>query len=142
MTLKAKRPFSKAYPQSLKTLGDHLRKRRLELKLLQKEVAQKLGVDEASVHNWERGHTIPSLSVIPRIIEFLKYVPFEMPAGSFGEKIKAYCQILGLSRKALARQLKIDPATLARWERGTGRPPEKLLETLSGETTKRLPTVN
>jgi len=69
-------------------LGDHLKKRRLDLKLLQREVAQKLGVDKTSIHNWERGHATPSLCFMPRIIEFLGYTPFEMPTENIGEKIK------------------------------------------------------
>jgi transcriptional regulator with XRE-family HTH domain len=133
VTLKAERPLPPAYPNSLKTLGDHLRKKRIDLKLLQKEVAQKLGVDEASVHNWERGHTTPSLSFMPRIIKFLGYVPFEIPSGSLGEKIRAYRRIIGLSRKALARELKIDPGTLARWERGKGRPSKELLQIIESQ---------
>jgi transcriptional regulator with XRE-family HTH domain len=109
-------------------LGDHLKKRRLDLKLLQREVAQKLGVDKTTIHNWERGHATPALCFMPRIREFLGYTPFEVQAASLGEKIKAYRQLLGLSRRALARELKIDPATLARWEKGKGRPSKVLLE--------------
>jgi hypothetical protein len=35
VTLTAKKPLSEAYPKTLKTLGDHLRKRRLDLNLFQ-----------------------------------------------------------------------------------------------------------
>jgi transcriptional regulator with XRE-family HTH domain len=114
----------------LETLGDHLRKKRLGLKLLQRDIAQKLGVDKTSVHNWERNLTKPSITLIPKILNFLKYNPFETPTGSLGEKIKAYRRIIGLSQKALAKRLKIDPTTLARWEKGKGRPSKELLQTL------------
>jgi DNA-binding transcriptional regulator YiaG len=53
VSLKAQKAPAPAYPETLKTLGDHLRKRRLDLRLLQRQAAQKLGVDKASVHNWE-----------------------------------------------------------------------------------------
>ena len=53
---------------------------RLDLSLRQKDVAQRLGVDSASVTNWEKGHTSPTLHLIPRIIEFLGYVPFSAKA--------------------------------------------------------------
>jgi transcriptional regulator with XRE-family HTH domain len=112
----------------LKTLGDHLRKKRLDLKLLQKDVAQKIGVDAASVNNWETDRNNPSLAIIPKLIEFLGYIPFEIPAKNLGEKIRAYRQALGLSRKELARELKVDPSTLKRWERGNGRPSKELRE--------------
>jgi DNA-binding XRE family transcriptional regulator len=75
ITLKAQKPLPSAYPQTLKTLGDHLRKRRLDLKLLQKEVAQRLGVGESSVYNWENNLTKPALRYIPKIVKFLGYVP-------------------------------------------------------------------
>jgi len=50
LTLKAKKPLPLGYPQILKTLGDHLRKRRLDLNLLQKEVAEIIGVDETTIY--------------------------------------------------------------------------------------------
>jgi transcriptional regulator with XRE-family HTH domain len=130
-TLKGQRPLPPYYPKSLKTLGDHLRKKRLDLGLLQREVAKKIGTSETSIYNWERGHATPSLNFIPRIIEFLEYVPFEMAAESLGGKIKVCRRLLGLSQKGLARQLKIDPTTLARWEKGKGRPLRVLLEKIN-----------
>lgn len=41
-------------PTELRTMGDHIRKRRLGLKMLQREVAQLLEVCLPSVYNWER----------------------------------------------------------------------------------------
>ena len=76
VSLTASRPPRPAYPKELRTLGDHLRKKRLDLGLFQKDVAQQLGVDTASVTNWEKGHTSPRLPLIPRVTEFLGYVPF------------------------------------------------------------------
>jgi transcriptional regulator with XRE-family HTH domain len=115
----------------LETFGDHLRKKRLDLKLLQKDVARIIGVDEASVHNWERDLRKPSIAIIPKILKFLGYVPFEITTGSLEEKIKTQRRILGLSQKALAKRLKIDPGTLARLEKGKGRPTKEFLQTLS-----------
>lgn len=50
--LRATKPKDSAYPQQIKTLGDKLRARRLDLGLLQKDVARMLGVTEDSVINW------------------------------------------------------------------------------------------
>src|SRR2546426_2892467 len=52
VTLSAKKPISEAYPKTLKTVGDHLRKRRLDLKLYQKDVAKAIGVDSLTSRNW------------------------------------------------------------------------------------------
>jgi len=112
-------------------LGDHLRKRRLDLKLLQKDVAQKIGVDTASIRNWETGHATPSLSVTPSLIEFLGYIPFETSAKSPGERIKVYRQVPGLTRKDLAKRFGINPSTLARWEKGKGNPSKRIMEMIS-----------
>ena len=49
MSLTASRPLPPAYPRELKTLGDHLRKKRLDLGLLQKDVSQSLGVNETYI---------------------------------------------------------------------------------------------
>ncbi|OGQ13087.1 MAG: hypothetical protein A2026_07180 [Deltaproteobacteria bacterium RBG_19FT_COMBO_46_12] len=59
----------------LETIGDHIRKRRMDLKLTQKEVAEKLGVDKTAIQFWENNRVKPSLGNIPKIIEFLGYDP-------------------------------------------------------------------
>lgn len=59
-----------------KTLGDHVRRRRLKMRLMQKEVADRLGVNSWTILNWEKGHTEPSTVSIPAIVQFLGYDPF------------------------------------------------------------------
>ena len=53
--LKGPPPLPPAYPQVLLTIGDHLRKRRLDLGLLQRKLAA--GVNESTVTNWELNRT-------------------------------------------------------------------------------------
>jgi transcriptional regulator with XRE-family HTH domain len=84
-TLKAQKPLPPAYPNSLKTLGDHLRKRRLDLSLRQKDVSEKLGVAEATVWYWEKNLTSPSLRYIPKIIKFLGYEPYDTMDKTLGQ---------------------------------------------------------
>jgi transcriptional regulator with XRE-family HTH domain len=71
----------KGYPDTPKTISEHIRKRRLDLNLTQKKLAEIIGVTEASIWNWEHG-TKPELRYMPKIIEFLGYVPFESPEDS------------------------------------------------------------
>lgn len=59
--LKALAPYPGRIRKSFVTIGDHLRKRRLDLGLLQREVTERLGVGEATVTNWELNRTIPAL---------------------------------------------------------------------------------
>lgn len=131
ITLRGQKPPSAAYPKELKTLGDYLRKRRLDVKLLQKEVAQRLGVNKDTICNWENNRTSPSLRFIPRIIEFLGYVPYDAQSETLGERIVAARKLLGLSQEELARRLGIDPGTLGHWERGEHRPLRRHLEKLA-----------
>ena len=113
-------------PQILKTWGDHLLKRRLELKLFQREVAQLLGVNETSVYDWEKHRTDPMVHLIPRITQFLGYTPPFFSGQTTGQKIIAYRHIRGMSQRVLALTLKVDPATLRRWERNESFPTGKL----------------
>ena len=73
LTLHVAKPTN--IPKELRTLGDHLRKRRLELGLYQKEVAARLGVNEATVGNWEACSCAPSKRMRIRILGFLGYDP-------------------------------------------------------------------
>jgi len=59
-------------PQSL---GDQIRKHRLELHWLQADVANAIGVHVVSVSNWESGTSTPSSRMMKRIQQFLDYAP-------------------------------------------------------------------
>jgi DNA-binding XRE family transcriptional regulator len=124
-TLTAPKPAKT--PQILKTWGDHLLKRRLELNLFQREVAHILGVNATTIMNWERHHTEPQLYLLPRSIQFLGYDPRKKPIQkSLGQQLIEYRKTQGLSQRKLAKLLGIDPETLGRWERNEGRPERKL----------------
>lgn len=56
----------KGYILAPETVGEHIRKRRLDLGLLQIEVAQIIGVTESTVGNWEHGIE-PDLRHMPKI---------------------------------------------------------------------------
>jgi DNA-binding transcriptional regulator YiaG len=64
-----------AGPEQLHTLGDHLRRRRLTLKLPQEEAAKQLGVGRASLHHWEQDRQKPGAASLPAIVRFLGYNP-------------------------------------------------------------------
>jgi transcriptional regulator with XRE-family HTH domain len=117
VTLRGQRPLPKAYPATLRTLGDHLRQRRLDLGLLQREAAEQLGVDPSTVTNWELNRTSPALRLLPRIIGLLGFDPSSCGA-AIGERLKAYRRHAGISQEQLARLLGLDPCRLSRWERG------------------------
>jgi transcriptional regulator with XRE-family HTH domain len=127
LTLNFKKPLSKYYPKEINTLGDHLKKRRLDRGLLQKQVAERIGVDETTIYNWERQRTLPEIRFIAPIIEFLGYDPFPEPE-TFPEKLKACRLRMGLSQRKLAAKLGIDPKTLGDWERARHKSGKKFRE--------------
>jgi len=108
-------------PIEPKTIGDHIRKRRLGSKMTQREVAAQFGVDETSVHNWEGNLSNPEIRYIPSIIQFLGYNPLPA-ANGLADQLVRHRTTLGLSQKDAARRLHVDPGTLARWERGERQP--------------------
>ena len=115
IVLNALKPDRRPYPEELKTYGDHLRKKRLDLNLSQPQVAKIINVTTDSITNWELNRTEPNLNLIPKIIAFLGYVPIinENP-------IRNYRIQNGITQTEFARILEIDPTTLSRIERSKG----------------------
>ncbi len=79
-------------------------------------------VDEMTIVGWELNHCEPHPIHIPKIIDFLGYIPEKLfPATTTGQKIKRYRLLHGISRKRLAKELLIDESTLWRLENGKGK---------------------
>lgn len=125
--LSAQRPKSEAYPAALVTYGGHLRAKRLDLGLPQKQVAEQVGVDQTSVYNWESNRVEPAVRLIPRIHLFLGYCPYT-PSRRVSEWLKLVRQGLGYSQERMARALGIDEDTWRRWEAGRRLPPSQYIE--------------
>ena len=67
------RPFSypDGYPVNPKTIGEYIRKKRMDNRLMQSEVANIIGVSEESIWNWEHGRTKPSKKNLKIINNFV-----------------------------------------------------------------------
>jgi DNA-binding XRE family transcriptional regulator len=85
-----------------------------------------------TINYWEISRNQPSLRMIPRIVDFLGYNPNleAQPDETPGERIVRVRWALGVRQKDLARQLGVDPTTLARWERGEREPSHVYLRRL------------
>ena len=107
------------YPKTLVTLGDPIRKRRLDLGLYQTNVAATLGADVQTVLNWEKNRQSPHLAVLPRIIEFLGYIPpaYSKVGDSLVETINHYTTH-GWSREKFTELISVNETTVAKWEVG------------------------
>jgi DNA-binding transcriptional regulator YiaG len=84
-------------------------------------VAEELGVDTASICNWESNEAQPMVHCLPRIIAFLGHNPLPEGGDLIG-KFKRLRSSLGLTQEQLAQKLGIDESTVAGWERGENLP--------------------
>ena len=100
------------------TVGDHIRKRRLLLKLTQKAVAGILKVSQFSIINWERGNFQPTkASTLHRTIEFLGYDP--LPKGqTIPERLRQTRRQMGWGQRELAEHIGVDRRTVSGRELG------------------------
>jgi len=67
---------AKTRVQTAKSLGEQLRKRRVEMKLCIAEAAPKMGVSEFTLWSWETDRTFPKLRYHAPVTTFLGYNPF------------------------------------------------------------------
>jgi DNA-binding XRE family transcriptional regulator len=114
------------YPEFPITVGEHIRKKRMDVGLLQREVAEIIGVTESSIWNWEHG-TEPELQYNPSIIKFLGYIPFDCPDDTIG-RLAWYRRVQGLTVVALGNQMKIHTDQLYEWLSATRKPFNKSLQ--------------
>ena len=119
---------SQSYANSLmriaakpQTIRDHIRRRRLASKMLQRNVAKMIGVDQTSIHNCEANKSNPDMAYMPAIIGFLGYNPLP-PAHTLAERLVRHRTTLGLTQEQSAKCIGLDPGTLAHWERDEREP--------------------
>ena len=95
LKLRSPKLIAREYPTELRSIGDHVRKRCLDLGLLQREVALLVGVDKTTVFNWETGRAAPNL----RAIRFLGYDPTDGPLA----RASAFCPREAMGPEACRR---------------------------------------
>ena len=70
-TVKRPRMLPDGYPKRPKTIGEKLKKRRLDMGLYQKDVAEIIGVDVSTATNWEKGRCKPCMEYLMKLEGFL-----------------------------------------------------------------------
>jgi transcriptional regulator with XRE-family HTH domain len=110
-----------SYEEDPESLGEHLRRRRLQLGLIQKEVAASLGVTEWGYANWEKGRHTPSTSHYGKVVEFLGYYPHPAPR-TWGQRLRKVRRCFSLSHREAARAIGVDQDTVLKWESGAWEP--------------------
>ncbi|MDN3580423.1 helix-turn-helix domain-containing protein [Mucilaginibacter flavus] len=113
-----KKPNVPQYNPNPQTIGEHIRKKRIASKLLQKQVAEQLHVAEDTLTYWENGRSHPQVRHYPAIIAFLGYYPLDHETDSIAGKLKQVRYCHGLTFEECAKRLSISVDAATRWERG------------------------
>lgn len=121
----------KGYPTDPKTIGEMIRKRRLDLGLRQIDAAKMIGCDEMSIVNWEKGHRSPRVNHMAGVVAFLGFSPFQN-GDTLAHQLVNNRKALGKSQKEFAHQIGVHPSTLARWERGERKPAGRFERIVAG----------
>jgi transcriptional regulator with XRE-family HTH domain len=118
--LKCLKPRRKGYPEEPRTLGEHLKRHRLDLGLRQRDVGAEIGVKAETVGHWELGRSRPPVRLIPAIHRFLGFCPLD-PTWTRGDRLRAAREAQGLSRRRVAGLVGVDEGTVWRAESRDGR---------------------
>jgi len=130
--LRAKIPDHR-YPEALKTIGDHLRKRRLDLGMRQRDVGALVGAAKPTVDAWEHRGTRPRGEVLRGLVEFLGYEPAEAASPTaLVRQLSALRRELCLARSEVAEMLGLSYEALWAWETGRRRPRGRSIAILRG----------
>jgi len=65
----------KGYTEQPKTIGEHLLKKRIDLKLTKVAIAKMIGVKPGRIQDWESGRCGPVDEHLKSVIDFIGYNP-------------------------------------------------------------------
>ena len=126
-------------PKEPTTIGGHLRRRRLQLQILQSEASVRLEVSTVTLSRWECDKVYPTWAHHSRLIEYLGYDPFaacglrdpysnetpgvaSLSSATLGEHIRMRRLELKMTVKKCAQILKVDAKTMHGWEKHRHQP--------------------
>jgi DNA-binding XRE family transcriptional regulator len=115
LRLKALR--ARDYSQNPQSLGEHLKKRRRQLGLLQREAAERMGIQRDTYVNWEKDKTGPVASQFRPVVAFLGYDPHTRGPNPrrprFGQTTGVGRELLSSSK--VSRLGRRDPNPVPQW---------------------------
>jgi len=129
--LRGQIPKIAGYPRELVTIGNHIKRCRLDRGQLQKDVAQALDVCLGSIGNWEHDVGYPEVRFWPALTDWLGYDPNPEPE-NVAELLLALRRRLGFSQLSLATVIDVAPETISGWEQPAHRPTGRARRQLSG----------
>lgn len=119
----------KGFIHEPKTLGEHLRNRRLVLGLRQEDVAGRLVTLREVYERWERDERQPVVSEWPGILSFLGYYPVGQESAADLVLKARRCQ--GMDQKHFANLVGVIHQQLRRWEHGSEIPDQDAMHCLA-----------
>lgn len=109
------------------SIGYQIRKRRLQLKLEQSDLAALFGASPNVVGIWERNEAQPNSVHRPQVVKFLGYVPWKIDLATFGGRLEHARLLKGLSMADLAKLVGVAKASISRLERNIYKPKPDIL---------------
>lgn len=119
---KFSKPMPLTYPKYPLSIGEHLRKKRMDLGLFQRDLADIMGVSEDCITYWETNKSEPQINYFPKIHLFLGYSPLKFDENKFVGRLKALRWKKGLSYKSFGKLLGVNGSTVCSWENGESIP--------------------
>lgn len=132
-----KTPYPKNYPQRPSTIGEHIKKKRIDSNLTQAEVGNIIGVSTDCITYWENNRSKPQIAYYPRIHHFLGYCAIDFDETNIQGRLRSYRLKHGISCKDLARLLKVNASTVRAWEKGVNKPSRKRMDYIEAFLVQR-----
>lgn len=126
-TKKVRKPLTHEYSLFPQTVGEHIRKIRIERGLSQGDVGKIIGVSDDTVTYWENGRSVPQVQYYPAIILFLGYYPFEHETQTIAGKLQQLINCNGWNHVACGKALGMDSGTVKRILKAKGTTTTKMI---------------
>jgi transcriptional regulator with XRE-family HTH domain len=125
--------FKPSYPKNPQTLGERIRKARMDKGLYAKELAKLVGVDECTLINWEKDRNMPQYKDVRNLQDALDlklpavliYRDYPVSPVTFSQKFKQKRLDLHLTQEEAAKKLKFEVTTIRRLECEKMKKPQK-----------------
>ncbi len=125
--------FKPSYPKNPQTLGERIRKARMDKGLYAKELAKLIGIDEDTVINWEKDRNMPQYGDVRNLQDTLDlklpavliYRDYPSNPITFSQKFRQKRLDLNLSQKEAAKKLGLEVTTIRRLECEKMKKPQK-----------------
>lgn len=127
---KFRKPTPQNYLENPATIGEQIRKKRIDSGLTQAELAGILNVSTDCVTYWENNRSKPRIAYYPRIHHFLGFCTTKFDETSFRGRLRTCMWKNGISFKDMARLLKVDTSTVRAWEMGITMPSQKRIDAI------------